>query len=149
MVTWTFVPDEGVSLYTDDTTYLTFGWWLDKDAGGNPEDFWPSHSYGAGRNGGQRGGPAAAGVESEGRATVHGATIRGSATYKGAAAGKYATASTADSYEGGHFTAMATLMVDFDADPDLPTLRPDRNGVALSGMIDNFMTGDTAAPIGW
>ena len=41
---------------------------------------------------------------------------RGSATYKGGAAGKYAVASTtADaSYEGGHFTADATLMVDFD-----------------------------------
>ena len=36
---WTFVPDEGVSLYTDDTTYLTFGWWLDKNAGDNPADF--------------------------------------------------------------------------------------------------------------
>ena len=36
---WAFVPDEGVSLYTDDTTYLTFGWWLDKNAGGNPADF--------------------------------------------------------------------------------------------------------------
>ena len=46
--------------------------------------------------------------------------MRGSATYEGAAAGKYATASTAPSatYEGGHFTADATLMVNFDADMD-------------------------------
>ena len=53
--------------------------------------------------------------------TVHtsGETIRGSATYSGAAAGKYAVASaTADSYEGGHFTADAMLMVNFDADED-------------------------------
>ena len=82
-------------------------------------------------------------------AAVHtsGDTIRGSATYTGAAAGKYATASgTADTYEGGHFTANATLMVDFDADSDGDSTARDTDGVALSGMIDNFMTGDTARP---
>ena len=50
-----------------------------------------------------------------------------------------------DMYEGGHFTAMATLVVDFDADL-LPAAGVDNGGVALSGMIDNFMTGDTARP---
>ena len=72
-----------------------------------------------------------------------GTALRGAATYTGAAAGKYAMASAAeDMYEGGHFTARATLEVDFD--DDLPG--PDgvgKDGVALSGMIDNFMTGDT------
>ena len=78
-----------------------------------------------------------------------GGTLRGSANYKGAAAGKYAMASTtADVYEGGHFTADATLMVDFDADNDAATAGNDRAGIALSGMIDNFMTGATARP-GW
>ena len=77
--------------------------------------------------------------------------IGGSATYKGAAAGKYAFASTSDAtYEGGHFTAMATITADFDADL-LPTrchdgseAGNDREGIALSGMIDNFMTGDVS-----
>ena len=76
------------------------------------------------------------------------AGLRGSATYKGAAAGKYAMASTtADTYEGGHFTAMATLMADFDADLSPVAGEPsDRAGVAISGMIDNFMTGDMSRP---
>ena len=53
-----------------------------------------------------------------------------------------------DMYEGGHFTAMATLMVDFDADLDAwkvelgaTAMLMTTHGVALSGMIDNFMTG--------
>ena len=41
----------------------------------------------------------------------------GTATYEGAAAGKYALPNTAtDTYEGGHFTARATLTADFDVD---------------------------------
>ena len=57
-------------------------------------------------------------------------------------------ASTAgDMYEGGHFTARATLEVDFDVDL-LPTdgetnVGNDRDGIALSGTIDKFRTGDT------
>ena len=52
-----------------------------------------------------------------------GGLSKGSATYEGAAAGKYAMASTTDrdTYEGGHFTAMATLMADFDVDTWTPT----------------------------
>ena len=146
---WTFVPDEGVSLYTDDETYLTFGWWLDKNAAGNPSDFMAfstaSGKMGIARDmagaGGTRGTPVAAGTE--------GSSIRGSATYEGAAAGKYATASTLSAdYEGGHFTADATLMVNFDADMDgdSTTTANNTTGVAVSGMIDNFMTGATARP---
>ena len=81
---------------------------------------------------------------------TEGSEIRGSATYKGPAVGKYAVASaTDDSYEGGHFTAKATLMVDFDRNlpnVDTPLDADATRGVALSGMIDNFMTGDTARP---
>ena len=139
-IIWAFVPDEGASLYTDDTSHLTFGWWLDKDAGGNPANVrLVSDAVGLG-------------LDRTDESTA-GSALRGSATYKGAAAGKYAMASaTADTYEGGHFTAMATLVVDFDADL-LPTgadglaeAGNDRNGIALSGMIDNFMTGDTSRP---
>ena len=76
-----------------------------------------------------------------------GGTLRGSATYKGAAAGKYAIASiSSDMHEGGHFTAMATLTADFDADNDAGTAGNDRAGIALGGMIDNFMTGDVNRP---
>ena len=80
--------------------------------------------------------------------STSGAMLRGSATYEGGAAGKYAMASQTDeTYEGGHFTATATLTADFDV--DLTTVSPlenDRDGIALSGMIDNFMTGSTSRP---
>ena len=130
--TWSFVPDEGALTYTDDPNYLTLGWWLDYGEDGKPDTLRliaDDTNLGAERSAGD----------------TSGATIRGSATYSGAAAGKYAMASgTADTYEGGHFTAMATLMVDFDADLDPNTAGNDRSGVAISGMIDNFMTGETA-----
>ena len=151
MGAWTFVPDAGVSLYTDDADYLTFGWWLLKDAAGNPADFLAfSTATGLGvmRAAASSATPVTDDAFNDG-ATVHtdGEMIRGSATYSGGAAGKYAMASgTADTYEGGHFTANATLMVDFDADLDGDTTIRTTDGVSLSGMIDNFMTGDTARP---
>ena len=52
---------------------------------------------------------------------------------------------TADTYEGGHFTAMATITADFDAKFETGDAG-NRDGVDLSGMIDNFMTGDTSRP---
>ena len=60
----------------------------------------------------------------------------GTATYKGAAAGKYAIPSTNRRHctTGGHFTAMATIEADFDAGAD-------KSSIALSGTIGNFMTG--------
>ena len=129
---WTFVPDEGEDIYTDDVDYLIFGWWLDKGEDGKPD--WVrliTHAE-------------ELGVERDNTSTS-GANLRGAATYEGAAAGKYAMASsTDDTYEGGHFTATATIEVDFDADTT-PLATPDDNdrlGIALSGMIDNFMTGD-------
>ena len=74
-------------------------------------------------------------------------TLEGTATYKGAAAGKYALPSTTDdTYEGGHFTAMATIEADFDVDSGNADTAPgnQRDGIKLSGMIDNFMTGDVS-----
>ena len=136
---WTFVPAEGVPTYTDDTNYLVFGWWLSKGADGMPDDLTLIS-------------PAATGLGVTRNAdSTSGANLRGSATYTGAAAGKYAIASaTEDMYEGGHFTAMATLMANFDADLT-PEAAPnavvnDRAGIALSGTINNFMTGDVSRP---
>ena len=131
---WSFVPDEGVAIYTDDANYLAFGWWLNKGSDGNPDDvrlLMSATGLGMMRN----------------TASTGGAVLRGDATYEGAAAGKYAMASqTDDTYEGGHFTAMATLTVDFDADNTPATVANDRDGVAISGMIDNFRTGDVSRP---
>ena len=157
--TWMFVPDEGVSLFTDDETYLTFGWWLDKNAAGNPTDFLAFSTASAKMGPARNGGTEANGTESTTRgggirgtptaAGTWGTYLRGSATYEGAAAGKYATASTASAdYEGGHFTADAMLTVNFDADLDgnSDTAGNNTSGIAVSGMIDNFMTGSTARP---
>jgi hypothetical protein len=139
---WFFVPDEGASLYTDDPSFLTFGWWLDKDAGGNPANVrlvFGATGLGSGDDDVARTASDTSGTGAGG--------LRGFATYNGAAAGKYAMASsTDDTYEGGHFTAMATITADFDADLTPATAANDREGIALSGMIDNFMTGDTARP---
>ena len=127
---WTFVPSNPSATVDGaaDSVYLTFGWWLDKGADGMPADYLPIT--------GQMGMTAATTAAS-------GTALRGSATWKGGAAGKYALPSTTDdTYDGGHFTAMATIMADFDVDNDAGTAGNDRAGIKLSGMIDNFMTGD-------
>ena len=135
---WVFVPDEDASItYLDDMDYLTFGWWLSKGEDGKPDDLTLIYEDVNGF-----------GAAARDETSTAGTALRGSATYKGGAAGKYAMASaTEDMYEGGHFTAMATLMVDFDADDTPVAGEPsDRAGIALSGMIDNFMTGDVSRP---
>ena len=56
-------------------------------------------------------------------------------------------ATTEDRTDGGHFTATATLGVDFDADMnDDATDENDKLGVSVSGMITDFMTGDVSRP---
>ena len=75
---------------------------------------------------------------------MSGAMVEGKATYVGGAAGKYALLGS-PAGSAGHFTAEAMLEVDFDA--DLLKIKPsgnDTNGVSISGMIDNFMTGDVS-----
>ena len=132
--TWTFVPtvaDDTIDV--DDEDYLQFGWWLnmkgdDVEAGFDVQTF------------------ASAPDMMESTELV-GDTVEGSATYTGGAAGKWAIASTTeDTTEGGHFTATATLGVDFDADLDPATDANDENGVSFSGTITDFMTGDVSRP---
>lgn len=81
-------------------------------------------------------------------ASTPGSALRGSATYTGAADGQYAMAHTShNKYEGGHFTAIANLAAGFDADSTFETpAANDRSGIAISGMIDNFATGDVPRP---
>ena len=148
---WVFTPDPAAAINTVDTDYLMFGWWLSKGIDGNPDAvalITSATGLGVMRNAAGDGDAVDGVLDLTAFVGTEGDDIRGSATYKGAAAGKYAIASgAADSYEGGHFTAMATLMADFDADdPDGSNALVDTDGVALSGMIDNFMTGSTARP---
>ncbi len=129
-----FVPDDpNARIAGADSEYLTFGWWLMKDAAGMPASLQLiANAMGMG--------------EPRNATSTTGIALRGTATYKGAAAGKYAIASTTDqSYEGGHFTAMATIEADFDVDDDI-AVGNQRDGIMLSGMIDNFMTGDVSRP---
>ena len=129
---WMFVPDNPNDMVEGaDTMYLTFGWWLTKDTGGMPT------GYGLVT--------ADTGMGSDATTASTPGTLVGTATYEGAAAGKYALPSTeADTYEGGHFTAKATITADFDADASIDTASNDKAGISLSGKIDNFMTGDTS-----
>ena len=75
------------------------------------------------------------------------ADVSGTATYRGAAAGKYAMQSTTDdSASGGHFTAAATLTADFDANTADVNEEANEDGVSNGGTITDFMTGETSRP---
>ena len=124
--TWAFVPDDpNGTIDVDDPRYLAFGWSLTKTATGYDFDAFTSQT-GMTANTGQ------------------GNALEGGATYKGGAAGKYAMVSTTeDSAEGGHFTASVTLTANFDADSDGNGAN-DEEGVSISGMVNNFMTGEVS-----
>ena len=113
--TWTFKPTTATDKVTGtpDAIYASYGWWLHKSEDGK--------TYTASAFATARGTvPAAAGI----------AALRGTATYMGGAAGKYAlSSSTGGTNDAGHFTARATLEADFNAD-------------MISGTIDQFMGAD-------
>ena len=133
---WTFVPTvtDGTIDVVDKDGYLQFGWWLnmlgkDVDDGFEVQTFASAPDYAVIEN------------------ALVGDAVTGSATYTGGAAGKWAIASTTeDTTDGGHFTATATLGVDFDADLDADEAGNDKNGVSFSGTINKFMTGDVSRP---
>ena len=129
---WKFVPDDSLARVPGaDADYLVFGWWLMRDGGGMPDSYGPIAK--------------AIGMDMAVAGNTSGAALTGKATYEGGAAGKYALPSTTDdTYEGGHFTATATIDADFDVDNTAVATDTDRSGIALSGMIDNFMTGDVS-----
>ena len=129
---WTFTPtDPNGTIDVPDPAYVSFGWWLNAMGTMGAYDF-----------------DAFASVEGMGDARIVAAAVsEGSATYKGAAAGKYAMQSTSDdSASGGHFTAAATLTANFDADTGTDPNEPNDVGVSIGGSIDNFMTGDVSRP---
>ena len=113
--TWTFKPSNPKAkvMSVDDTVYASYGWWLHKSEDGN--------TY-----------TASAFVTSRGTVPPASAidTLRGTATYMGGAAGKYALhSSTGGTNDAGHFTATATLEADFNDD-------------MITGTIDNFIGAD-------
>ena len=128
---WYFMPtdpDAIIATVTDDK-YLTFGWWLDRGDGTKPYYF---DAFAVAT--GMADGPDTTAIAGDG--------LLGKATYEGAAAGKYTILGVSeDTAESGHFTASAMLAADFDANAT-GTTDPDMNGVMITGMIDEFMTGD-------
>ena len=145
---WYFMPtdpDGMISTVVDDM-YLTFGWWLDRGDGTAPYYFDAfAAATGMSKNGDD---PATTDVVETFEDGVVG-LLQGTATYEGAAVGKYTILDAdADAAEGGHFTASAMLEANFDVVSGVDADADNTTGVGISGMIDNFMTGAVARP-GW
>ncbi|MDD9994066.1 MAG: hypothetical protein OXP75_19890 [Rhodospirillales bacterium] len=116
--TWTFKPTDPAAKLMDtsaaDDVYASYGWWLHKSEDGETFTASAFHAY--------RGTDAG---------TVGIADLRGTATYTGGAAGKYALrSSTGGTNDAGHFTADVMLEATFAEDHE------------ISGTIDNFMGAD-------
>ena len=136
---WQFAPTDpdGTIDVPDDDGYVQFGWWLNMK-GKDVEDGFEVQTFAIASADGYD-----AFVELDGDADA----AVGSATYTGGAAGKWAIASTTeDSTEGGHFTATATLGVNFDANLGAVDGTVDKDGVSVSGTINKFMTGNVSRP---
>ena len=127
--TWRFVHEKDATVSRPDPNYLYYGWWVRKD---DSKDGEPTHTNVFADHIGLAG-AIVSGMNDD-------AFGRGSATYMGSAAGKFAMTNTAaGTAEGGHFTADVTLTAKFGA-----TTADNRTG--LSGMIDNFMAGNESKP---
>lgn len=116
---WTFRPGnpEARIMGAEDAVYVSYGWWLHEADNGDAT---------VGVFTATRGTPVAAdGITA----------LRGTATYTGGAAGKYAvrSGSTSDS---GHFVADAELKANFNTD-------------MVSGTIGNFRVGDDGESRDW
>ena len=111
---WMFTPTDPNAKVTStpDTAYASYGWWLHtaEDGALTASAFMADKGTVA----------AASGITA----------LRGTATYMGGAAGKYALySSTGGTNDAGHFTARARLEADFNAD-------------TITGTIDQFMGAD-------
>ena len=123
---WTFAPDSEATVEVPDYAHLQFGWWLNAHEGG---------SYGFQTFAGSTG-------HAEGSGAVS-AAMTGTATYRGAAAGVFATVDVAGGKvtgaRAGEFTADATLTAHFfgalDAGEIAGEIGPFRSaaGEALAG----------------
>ena len=119
--TWVFAHGPGAMVSVADSTYLYFGWWLNKNKDGEPVAASAFH--------GERG-------DVEGGGTLSDPTaITGSATYSGQAAGKFAINDPVNGGDAGHFTADATLNAKFSG-----------TGAGVTGTIDNFMANGQSVP---
>ena len=133
MGAWTFTPtDPNGTVDVPNTAYVSFGWWLNAMGTDGDYEFDAFATAGTGMGAAVDDLPAG--------------DVSGTATYRGAAAGKYAIQSTTDdSASGGHFTAAATLTANFDTNT-APVGDDANDNVSIGGTITGFMTGETSRP---
>ncbi len=132
---WTFVHASGARVSTPDAHYLFYGWWVSKDKDGMPT----AASAFTGRFGTDTN-DSTDGLDP---VDLTAATLTGSATYVGHAAGKFAMSNPLDGTgNGGHFTADAMLTANFGT-----IAETNDNGV--TGTIDNFRLNDGSEDPGW
>ncbi|MYD99796.1 MAG: hypothetical protein F4Y03_00755 [Alphaproteobacteria bacterium] len=118
--TWVFDPDSGAMAMMVDPSFAYFGWWLNK---GTTEGVEAGVFHGV---------TDLTGNDAQLAAPTDISALGGTATYTGAAAGKYALNPGLSAASGGHWTADATLTADFGNETAPGT---------ISGMINNFMAG--------
>ncbi len=126
---WMFTANNGAMVSVADSAYMAFGWWMRDDlTSADPLDSVAVF------HGAQGGTPITSGVDAR----------TGTATYEGAAAGKYAWRDrVADTAHGGHFTAKAMLTANFDIGVDGAA------GSMMSGSISDFRLGDDGTDPNW
>ena len=130
--TWTFEVSNRDAKVSDksDTSYASFGWWIEKDSDGDPSTVSVFEDFR---------GTVGTGLTS----TVFNG-LGGTATYNGGAVGKYALrSSTGGKNESGHFVATAILEADFG------TAGASGTAGDISGTIDNFKIGDAGEDRDW
>ena len=124
---WDFQYPKSATISVPDANYLYFGWWVHKNNEGHP--LAASAFY-------QERGTVA---HTMAAADLQG--LGGTATYAGAAVGKYADYSLREGTpSGGHFTADAELKA---------TFADFANDGGVTGTIDNFRLNDGATSPGW
>jgi len=121
--TWVFDPDSNAMAMMADASYAYFGWWLNK---GTTEGVEAGVFHGV---------TDLASPNENLAAPTDINALGGTATYEGSAAGKYAINPGLSSASAGHWTADATLTADWGSETEAGM---------ISGMIENFMSGDTA-----
>ena len=123
--TWIFDPDSGAMAMMVDPSFAYFGWWLNTGTTeGSETGVFHGVTDGTG--------------DAELLADPVDASFNplgGTATYTGGAAGQYAIRPSLSAAHSGGWTADATLTADFGNEAD---------GGTISGMIDNFMSGDAS-----
>ena len=136
--TWNFKPASGAMVSSPDADYLYFGWWVAKD-GDTPE----AASAFAGRvQSGNTDEPITDGLD----VSPVGGGLSGTATFTGAAVGKYAYRDISEgTAHGGHFTADAELTAKFGA---VDTTEANA-GNGVTGTVDNFRLNDGTEDPGW